>query len=283
MSPANNYELLDSGNGSKLERFGQKLIIRPSSLCIWARRQPQSTWTRADAEYHPGGGWSIKGGAFEEWDISIAGCALRLRLQENGQIGFFPEHSSYLPSLMDALNHSQQRRENVPKVLNLFAYTGLASVLAAKHAAHVTHVDISKRALDWASINFQLNAIPETSRRIIREDAADFIEREARRSNSYDMIICDPPSFSRLSGKKSWQLEDILPRMVGSLAKLLSMDGGSIFFTSHHAELGGAVTANLFYDSFKDRSPKIETRQLSIAEHDSPRAIPAGTLVYLTC
>ena len=274
------YQLLDSGGGLKLERFGERTIIRPSSLCIWSQRAPQSAWDAADARFEPKQGWKFRKAKFEEWNCSSEDLILRLRAQDNGQVGFFPEHTSYLGELLGCIENAKARLQAPPSVLNLFAFTGLASIAAVRAGAHVTHVDLSKKALDWASTNFELNKLPPDARRIIREDAGDFVEREIRRQKRYDIILTDPPSFSRISSNKTWQLEEVLAPMVGSIAKLLPEEGGAIFFTSHHAELGGPVVGNLLCDALPSKKLEIQYRNLSIPETNSQRILPAGNLVF---
>ncbi len=280
MAGNSEYQLLDSGDGLKIERFGQRTLVRPSSLCIWGPRAGKSVWESADARFEPKQGWNFKRDKFDEWDCRVENFTLRLRTQDNGQVGFFPEHTSYLPELLSAINAAKSRRGSAPSVLNLFAYTGMASIAAAKAGAHVTHVDLSKKALDWANANFELNGVTAESRRIIREDAGDFVDREVRRQKHYDIILTDPPSFSRISSSKTWQLDEVLAPMVGSLSKLLYEDGGSVFFTSHHAELGGIVVGNLLCDALPMKNLNLQYQSLSIAEKNSPRIIPAGSLVH---
>lgn len=280
--PRLGYELLDSGAGKKLERFGDKRIIRPSSLCIWNRRLAEADWKSADAEYDHKAGWKFRAQKFEEWDCTCDGFTLRLRTQDNGQVGFFPEHSLYMPKLEQVVRTISGLRTRPARVLNLFAYTGMASIVVAKAGGHVTHVDLSKKALDWASINFGLNSAPAGAYRLIREDAGEFVERESRRGNKYDIIITDPPSFSRVTAKKTWQLEEVIVPMTRALTAILESDRAALFFTCHHADVTGPTVSNLLFDFLPTGTVQCEQTALTLRELKSGRVLPAGSLVSCT-
>jgi 23S rRNA (cytosine1962-C5)-methyltransferase len=155
----------------------------------------------------------------------------------------------------------------------------MASIICLKARAHVTPVDLSKKALDWASQNFELNGVAALPLRLIREDALDFVDREVRRNKKYDIIICDPPSFSRITPKKTWQLEEIMLPMMENLAKLLDPKRGALFFTSHHSDLSGPLVSNVLLDLFAGKKLETDSLALSIRESGSPRLLPAGNLI----
>ncbi|NDC39781.1 MAG: hypothetical protein EBZ48_17405, partial [Proteobacteria bacterium] len=204
---------------------------------------------------------------------------LTLRLQRNGQIGFFPEHTHYMPQVASAVQKALERSPTPPLVLNLFAFTGMASMVAAKAGGQVTHIDILKPALDWARKNAAANQLPENALRLIPEEAVVFLEREVKRNKGYSVIILDPPGFSRIDKNQSWDLPDVLPQMVELTTKLLT-PGGEIFFTSHGAEHGGVTVENLYLDLLP--ASQISSQQLLIPENDSPRHLPAGYLVRIS-
>ncbi len=269
------YLLLDSGDGEKLERFGERVLRRPSKFAIWRRRLPIKAWDEADADFHHSKGWIFQGKkGFETWRMSLSGTALELRLQQNGQIGVFPEHVSYAPQIMAALKSYQ-----TPKVLNLFAYTGLSSIICAQAGAQVTHLDISKSANRWAEINLGLNQVPQGSVKLITEDVAPYLRRLANKGEKFEMIIADPPSFSRPTKNTQWQLEEYLPQLLTDMTKIIA-PSATIFLTSHLYELGADVMANLCVDTLGDKI-KIKTANLALQEADSPRKLPAGFLVEL--
>ncbi|MBX7143099.1 MAG: class I SAM-dependent methyltransferase [Oligoflexia bacterium] len=277
----NAYQLIDSGEGARLERLGEKLLIRPSSLCIWQRRNPNA-WQSVAARFDPKKKrWDVSGTPFETWQTQVQGVQLILRLQDNGQVGFFPEHASYLPRVRHDIEHIAKRLGKAPQVLNLFAYTGMASLVALAAGAIVTHVEISKRALDWAQQNILANNAPKQHLRFIREDALEFLRKEVRREKLYDLVIADPPSFSRVSDKQSWELDTILPELCKLLVQVMNPELGVLYLTSHMIENGGAVSANLLRDYAPDKA-KYDIEPLLIPETSSTRVIPAGQLVRMT-
>lgn len=273
------YELLDSGDARKLERFGEKVLVRPSTLCLWKPRLPRSAWDQADAFYEHERGWKFRAQKFESWNCACGEVKFKLRTQDNGQVGLFPEHASYMPRLAQAVRAISAKRAAPARVLNLFAFTGMASIVAAKAGAQVTHVDLSKKALDWASENIALNDLPADALRFIKEDAGDFVERELRREKKYDIIIADPPSFSRISGKKTWQLSEIIQPMLEQYVRLLEAHDAALFFTCHHTEMSPPIVGNILLDLTHPRRTSLEFSHLSIPEKDSGRTLPAGWLV----
>ena len=272
------YSLLDSGEEQKLERFGSKVISRPSSLAIWRRRKGQDVWGKWDAQYHPDGGWAFRTKTFNEWEMDLGSFRLELRLQNNGQLGLFPDHLNYLPDLLKAVKACGKSH---PQVLNLFAYTGMASMALAKVGCEVCHVDLSKQALSWARRNMDINDLSSREEsagvRLIPEDAVKFTERELRRGNRYDLIIADPPSFGRLGKGKSWSLDEIALQLVDNCFKLLAPKHGSLFLTCHHSVMGQEVLNNLLLDHAPEDA-RITTRNLALPEQDTKRLLPAGYL-----
>ena len=280
--PINTYSLLDSGNFQKLERFGDKILIRPSSLCAWMPKKPDSFWQKANAEFIPDRGWHFEKQNFSTWTAVLSGTTLELELQTNGQIGVFPEHAQYLSQLGELAGVLQARSNEPLKILNLFAYTGLATCfLASFEKNHVTHVDLSKQALTWASKNIELNGIPRDRLRLIPEDALTFLEREIRRGNHYDIIVIDPPSFSRVNKQNSWTLEEKLPEICDLCFKTLNQEAGGLFFTNHSSVNTVDVIRNIALDRITEQNLKVETQQLALSEADSPRRLPAGALISL--
>jgi 23S rRNA (cytosine1962-C5)-methyltransferase len=270
------YELIDSGDNQKLERFGEKLIARPSSVCVWQQRLPDF-WKKADAVYSLKNKWIFKGAPFSEWQVEVQGVRLKLKILSNGQLGFFPEHRLYLPQLLEKL--SALKKSGSPRLLNLFAYTGLASYVAALAGAQVTHIDSSKKAITWAKENAQLNSIAPDRVRLLPEDAIKFLEREKRRGNFYDVILLDPPSFSRLSKSNSWTLEEILRTLTLASLDLLNAKKAAIFFTNHSSVFVNDIIRNLFLDYCSKRSDVFtEQRVLRLKEADSKRELPSGSL-----
>jgi len=287
------YALLDSGGMAKLERFGARIISRPSSQAVWKRQLGSVDWSAVDAKYDPDSGWRFKADSFEEWDAEILGIMIRLRLQRNGQVGLFPEHANYLPAVArDIAECAAADPGSSPRVLNLFAYTGMASVFCAKAGAQVTHVELQRSAIGWAEQNVAINTIPGDRMRYIEDDAVKFVSREVARGARYDIVIADPPSFSRISKNKEWQLDETLPGLASECVKLVqptSAGGklGAVYFTCHHPAFGAQTIMNLFRDACDSHggvllaegqinSVQIEPLDLNIPEQDGQRKLPAG-------
>jgi 23S rRNA (cytosine1962-C5)-methyltransferase len=287
--PIPGYALLDSGSGRKLERFGDVILDRPSSLASWRQRQPQNPiWNRAAARYSPPDSWAHKGRAFNSFKADIAGASIELELMSNGQVGLFPEHALYLPLLASSINYlaNQNPAPKEIRVLNLFAYTGLATAFALKShpLVHVTHVDLAKRAIERAKHNVALNNIDMNSRvRWIVDDALSFMAREGRKGNKYDLIVIDPPSFSRVSKQNSWTLDEKVAEIISLVMGVLNrIPGAKIFFTNHSSASTSEIARNVALDTFGDRAVDVEIASLSLAELDSPRRLPAGSLIVLS-
>jgi len=276
------YALIDCGLGEKLERFGTRTLVRPGSACIWKKHLGPKSWQNADAIFDPKRGWHLPRERFESWQINFSGCTLELRLQTNGQVGLFPEHGLYLKEIEKTINSLKAADPGQPiRMLNLCAYTGLATVFCAKQGVQVTHVDLSKKALAWANRNIQLNRVPPSKIRLICDESIKFLQRELGRKNHYEIILMDPPSFSRTSKSDYWKLEDILPQAVKDLQALSNPKAGLLVITCHHPAIGSETLANLLSDIRPGRDYHIKHQSLFLKEEDSERLLPAGSLALL--
>lgn len=221
------YEVIDAGDGYKLERWKDIILQRPDPQAIWAKAEPE-LWKNCDAVYERsnsgGGSWTFNKKLPERWTVSYNDIQFFVRPTGFKHTGLFPEQAANWDFMIDEVKNSQNR----PKILNLFAYTGGASVALAKAGAHVTHVDAAKGMVQWAKENVSLNDIPSDSMRYIVEDVKKFVLREIRRGNTYDGIIMDPPSYGRGPGGEVWKLEEELQELVSLCAQLLSPN--AIFF-----------------------------------------------------
>lgn len=273
------YELVDSGGGEKLERFGSRLLARPSNLCIWNKAGAKQSWDKADARFEPGRGWVFKKDSFQSWEIRVCGCLIELKLQSNGQIGFFPEHASYLDELANKFQSFKEVGVNSPQCLNLFAYSGLATVFCAQHGVRVTHVDLSKRVLEWTKRNCSLNRVAASQIRFILEDAIAFLAKEGKRQKKYEVVIADPPSFSRVSKSKHWKLSESLPGLVKACFEVLNPEQHIFVLSCHEPELSAEMLANVVIDSGGSKEQVIIKREMSLLEAGGARRMPAGSLV----
>lgn len=265
------YALLDSGEGMKLERFGTVLLARPDTQALWQKSTPK-LWKEANATFTLSsnkGKWQKREGAEEQWEISFAETKFRLRLGGFKHVGVFPEQADNWSFIEDRV-----AKLNSPKVLNLFGYTGVATLVAAKAGAEVTHVDASKQSLDIANANAALSYIPNDRIRWIPEDALAFARRELRRGIKYHGIILDPPAFGRGTKGQVWHVEQDLPKLLAVLKDLLVDAPGSFVVLNGYA---AGYSATAFAELIKDHFPKLNGTygELLIAE-ESGRQLPSG-------
>jgi 23S rRNA (cytosine1962-C5)-methyltransferase len=207
------YKLLDSGDEQKLEQFGQITLIRPSPSAIW-RPHHKKLWEKADATFTREEGWKEKKRLPHEWVVTHQGFSFKLKRTDFGHVGLFPEHAGlwnyFEPYLKGA------------RVLNLFAYSGAATLFCAKHGASVVHLDASKGMVDWARENAVLNGLETAPIRWIVDDAFKFLNREIKREQRYDGFILDPPSFGRGKTGEVFKIETHLHELVDKALLLFS-------------------------------------------------------------
>jgi 23S rRNA (cytosine1962-C5)-methyltransferase len=279
--PWADYELLDSGDNKKLERYGSFSMIRPETQALWAPSKPEA-WKKAQAEFRwaePKGSWK-KSGAPDTWNLAWNEARFSIRLTGFKHTGVFPEQAAnweWIEECVSALNK--------PRVLNLFGYTGIASIVAAKKGAQVTHVDASKQSNEWSRANSEMSEVPEGSIHYLFEDALKFVEREARRGNLYDGIILDPPAFGRGPKKEVWKIEESLPKLLQATAKILAKKPGAFFLLNGYA---AGYAPQSFLQAVETYFPDIgsgaggEFGHLLLEESESKRSIPSGIYVRFT-
>jgi 23S rRNA (cytosine1962-C5)-methyltransferase len=215
------YELLDMDNGEKLERWGDITVIRPDPQIIWPGRRGSQQWADCHMHYHRsksgGGVWEFKKEVPSSWHIHWKDLTFRIHPTDFKHMGLFPEQAAnwdWIMKLAKSAGHM--------KILNLFAYTGGATVAAAKAGAHVTHVDAAKGMNAWAKENAALSGVPEDRLRFITDDVLKFVQREARRGSLYDAVIMDPPSYGRGPGGEVWKIEQRLYDLTAACVNILS-------------------------------------------------------------
>ncbi len=237
------YRVLATGDGEKLERWGKYTLLRPDPQVIWHAKSDLSKYKDLDGHYlrssSGGGNWKFLKPVPERWDISWQGIKFIIKPMGFKHTGLFPEQAANWNDMTKAIKNV--RREI--KVLNLFAYTGGASVVCAKAGAKVTHVDASKGMVERARENARLNDI--TTIRYIVDDCQKFIEREIRRGNFYDAIIMDPPSYGRGTNGEMWKLEDNLYDFVALTKKVLSDKPLFVLISSYTTGLQASVLKNI--------------------------------------
>ncbi len=213
------YELLQSGDGRRLERFGQNIISRPESNALWHITEHHAGWKTAQGIFEQGE-WTREPSA-KGWNMKWQGVEFALKPTPFRHVGIFPEQSANWEWLTKIIQDSVKKGVK-PRVLNLFAYTGGASIAAALAGADVCHVDASKGVVHWASENSRASKVASESIRWIVDDVRKFIAREIRRGNTYDIILLDPPVFGRGSQGEIWRLEEHLPLLLSDLGQIFS-------------------------------------------------------------
>jgi 23S rRNA (cytosine1962-C5)-methyltransferase len=219
------YELLDSGDGQKLERFGEYIFVRPEVQAIWKKKLPPESWQAAHANFHPsgeesGGNWQFTKKIPERWKMNYDSLKFWAQTTPGRHLGVFPEGAVHW-DWMRNLIHSAKKPI---KVLNLFGYTGLATLAAASAGAIVTHVDASKKSISWARENQVLSNLQDRPIRWIVDDALKFVQREVRRGARYHGLIIDPPKFGRGPKGEVWEVFKSLPILLDSCRSILEDD-----------------------------------------------------------
>ncbi len=241
------YTILDTGDGEKLERWGRYLLRRPDPQVIWPKRDPE-TWRCADAVYHRsthgGGSWEFITKLPDQWEIRFDDMRFSVHPTGFKHTGLFPEQACNW-QWMRTLIREREKAGKTTEVLNLFAYTGGATLACAGAGASVCHVDAAKSMIQWAHRNYDLSGYPATSVRWIADDALKFVAREIRRGRRYDGIVMDPPSYGRGTGGEVWKLEDRVFELMKECAKLLSDDPAFFLINSYTTGLQPAVLGNL--------------------------------------
>ena len=238
------YEVLDTGDGEKLERWKNVILRRPDPQAIWPKQRPE-LWGRADAHYHRsskgGGEWEFFKKLPERWSVHYGELEFYVRPTGFKHTGLFPEQAVNWDWMAGLI-----RKAGRPiRVLNLFGYTGGATCACAAAGAHVTHVDAAKGMVQWAGENRKLSGIDETSVRWIVDDALKFVQREERRGKKYEGILMDPPSYGRGPGGEVWKLENELFGLVEACEKVLAEDALFMLINSYTTGLQPAVLHNM--------------------------------------
>ncbi|MGB7336560.1 MAG: class I SAM-dependent methyltransferase [Salaquimonas sp.] len=278
--PDQDYALLDSGNGLKLERYGSLKIVRPEGQAIWQPSLSPSDWENVDAVFTGDtdeeglGRWQFPRGDLKEiFPMKWEGMAFWGRFTSFRHTGVFPEQAAHWRAMADQLEQAKSDTGSQPRILNLFGYTGVASLVAARAGAHVTHVDASKKAIGWARENQELAGLSDKPIRWICDDAVKFCEREARRGNTYDGILLDPPAYGRGPKGEVWQMFEDLPYMVDLCRELMSDKPLFTVLTAYTIRASFLSIHELMQEVFGDIGGRLESGELTILTEDSDRRI----------
>jgi 23S rRNA (cytosine1962-C5)-methyltransferase len=268
------YALLDSGDGRKLERYGPYSVVRPEPQCLWRPRLGGQAWADADAVFEPAdeedaGRWRFQRPLSETWPMAWRDVRFHGRFTAFRHLAFFPEQAANWAWLDERVREAVRP----PRVLNLFGYTGVASLAMAAAGAHVTHVDASKKAVAWARENAELSGLSDRPIRWITEDARKYVQREARRGSQYEGIILDPPKYGRGPGGEVWRLFEDLPELARLCAGLLSPDARFLVLNAYAERISGAALSGLLSEVLAGRGGTVEWGELALVEDAGDRQV----------
>jgi len=261
------YALLDSGDGRKLERYGAVRVVRPEPQCWWPPRLAAAEWETADAAFDPAdeddqGRWRRRRETPDDWTLAWGEARFTARLTPFRHLAFFPEQEAN----WRFLDHRIRSRGRPFRLLNLFGYTGVASLVAAAAGAQVTHVDASKRSVGWARENAALSGLQDRPIRWICEDARRYVQREVRRGARYDGVILDPPKYGRGPAGEIWRLFEDLPTLLNACGVLLSDDADFLLLNAYAARISGLSMAHLLREAVDGRGGWIDWGELALGE-----------------
>ena len=276
IKPTSDYALLDSGDGEKMERFGTVVLSRPDPQALWAKRMSLAEWKKSDGHFtreESGGKWSLKSQVLAKWDISFGGLKFWIKPTAFKHTGLFPEQEANWRWMKEKITERRKEpkgKEEGVEVLNLFGYTGGATLTCAQAGAKVVHIDSSKAAVTWARENAELSGLKDAPIRWIIEDARVFVEREIKRGRKYNAIIMDPPAFGHGAANELWRIEEHLLPLVEQCKKLLSDKPLFFLINGYSAGYSALAYENILLELTAKYGGEIEIGELAIEESSHP-------------
>ena len=271
------YEILDMANGEKLERWGNIFLVRPDPQIIWVEKSFKEKWKNVHGIYNRsktgGGSWNFKKKVPESWQIKYKNLTFNIKPMGFKHTGLFPEQAVNWDYMIDKIKNSNRKI----KVLNLFAYTGGATVACAYAGADVVHVDSSRGMVLWAKENIESSNLTDRYVRFIVDDVIKFVKREIRRGNKYDAIIMDPPSFGRGANGEVWNIEESLYPLIKLCMEVLSDNPLFFLINSYTTGMSPKVLENILYMTLdKKYKGKISSGEVGLPMKDSNLILPCG-------
>ena len=274
------YEILDMANGEKLERWGNIKLIRPDPQIIWSEKSYPEKWKDAIARYNRsktgGGGWQYNKRLPESWQIRYKELTFNIKPMGFKHTGLFPEQAVNWDWMIEKIKEAKKNGKKEIKVLNLFAYTGGATVACSFAGAEVCHVDSSKGMVSWAKENIVSSGLSERPVRFIIDDVTKFVNREIRRGNKYNAIIMDPPSYGRGKNGEVWQFENNISELVKLCSNVLSDNPLFFLINSYTTGISSKVLENILYLELKMKSGKLSSGEIGLPMKDSKLVLPCG-------
>ena len=273
------YQLLDFGDGRRLERFGPLRLDRPCPSADRVARADPSAWRQADSRFNrtdaKTGDWTSNGHLPERWSIQHGPITFELKRTEFGHLGLFPEQAANWDWIARQVYACSTR----PKVLNLFAYTGGSTLAAAAAGAEVTHLDSAKNVVAWARRNAELSGMSDAPIHWVVEDAMKFVTRELKRENRYDAVVLDPPSYGHGCRGEVWRLATDLPRLLGMCAELTAERRRFVLLTAHTPKFSPKRLKQILSDALGDDEPGTASLQQLVIPAAAGRKLPCGVAV----
>ena len=269
------YELIDSGDGRKLERFGEFILIRPCSAAVWKPYCRQREWDQAHAIFsreEGEGRWTLFDHIPQEWQMETGGLQFRVAPTEFGHLGLFPEHEELWKWMGQQLERTPGAR-----VLNLFAYSGAATLAAAKAGAEVCHVDAAKGMVEWAQSNAALNRLQNTSIRWIVDEAVKFVAREVRRGRRYHGVILDPPTFGRGVRGEIFKIDREIQILLSLCRELLEPKPSFFIFSCHTPTYTPMTMHHLLGQALSGLNGRVHAGELALRGKKGVLPVPSGT------
>jgi 23S rRNA (cytosine1962-C5)-methyltransferase len=274
------YALLDSGHGRKLERFGAFTFDRPEPQALWKQHLVPGTWLRADATFKDAGDtegdagrWRFTKPLPSSWPVEVLGVTMQCRLMNFRHLGLFPEQLPHWQWMLERMGDVRGER---PRVLNLFAYTGAASLIAARAGADVTHVDASKKAIQWGKENQAASKLQDAPIRWILDDARKYVARDVRRAKTYHIILVDPPKFGRGPEGEIWDFFTHMPALLRDCAALLAPKYAALIVTSYAIRASALAIDGLARECLVGRPGTFDTGELALLETGAQRLLPTS-------
>lgn len=269
------YIILDAGDQEKLEKIGPYTIVRPDPVAIWPKQKPH-LWAKVDASYtrskQGGGSWTLHTKMKDSWILPYQHLKFDVSLTNFKHFGLFPEQATNWDWMRNTIKESGRKEL---KVLNLFAYTGGATLACAScdEVSEVVHVDAAKGMVDWAKNNAKLNKLDAKTIRYIVDDCVKFVSREIKRGRRYDIVILDPPSYGRGPNNEVWKIEDQLVPLLSLIKQVLSSEPCFVLLNSYTTNLSASVIENILRTTLGNN---VSVDEIGLPIHDSTLCLPAG-------
>lgn len=274
-APETGYALLDSGDGEKLERYGQYVLARPDPQAIWRKHLPQEDWYKAHLTFVrevEQGKWRKREGVPTEWTTTLGGSQFLIKPTVFKHTGVFPEQVENWQWMAERIRSAKRP----VTILNLFGYTGGATLACLSAGAEVVHCDGSKTAIEWAKKNAALSGVADKPVRWILDDARAFVKREIKRGKTYDGIVMDPPAFGHGAKKEVWKIEEDLLELVENCQKLLTSQPLFFLLNGYSAGYSAIAYGQMLTPLVERYGGQIEQGELAILEEGSQRSLPSG-------